>query len=343
MTKANGDKVGHVLYDGYRAVLASTVPATLTTTLAGSGDVPHPDTGLVYLGAGRWYDPALGRPLQPDPIGGPPALPQALNRYAATPWGPPGVAEGAASDGFLLRLALSTRNQIPGTLAGLAIDQITITSVERQIVKRAVPTAWGLVELVHPPTTGFAGLVTRLTQSEVGRSLTGLPLVGNRIAAYYAGRNVRSVQRALLGEAVEGGFAAGEGVAIGHGSMRLLAREVTYVDEIVASQVVKKLGSRLTLGLTTGASGIFSFGFQYLSDYGNPYLTGGQRLRRATISGFVGTSAALTGGIVGFYLGGPVGFGVGLVIGIVGDLWLAPLIFEFRGDIPHRNVAPLSP
>jgi hypothetical protein len=53
MTKANGDEVGQVLYDGYGAVLASTLPATLTTTLAGSGNVPDPDTGLVYLGDGR--------------------------------------------------------------------------------------------------------------------------------------------------------------------------------------------------------------------------------------------------------------------------------------------------
>jgi hypothetical protein len=100
MTKANGDEVGHVLYDGYGAVLTSTLPATLTTTQAGSGDVPDPDTGLVYLGDGRYYDPTLGRPLQPDPTGGPPALPQALNRYSATPWGPPGVAEGAHQAGL---------------------------------------------------------------------------------------------------------------------------------------------------------------------------------------------------------------------------------------------------
>jgi hypothetical protein len=101
MTRANGDEVGHVLYDAYGAVLTSTLPATLTTTLAGSGDVPDPDTGLVYLGDGRFYDPALGRPLQPNPVGGPPALPQALNRYSATPWGAPGVAEGVNANNFL--------------------------------------------------------------------------------------------------------------------------------------------------------------------------------------------------------------------------------------------------
>ena len=41
----------------------------------------------------------LGRPLQPNPAGGPPTVPQALNRYAATPLGQPGVAEGAINGG----------------------------------------------------------------------------------------------------------------------------------------------------------------------------------------------------------------------------------------------------
>ncbi len=33
-------------------------------------DMPDAATGLVHLGGGRWYDPALGRPLQPNPAGG---------------------------------------------------------------------------------------------------------------------------------------------------------------------------------------------------------------------------------------------------------------------------------
>lgn len=41
--------------------------------------------------SGRWYDPALGRPLQPKPVDGPPILPQALNRYAAMAPDQPGV------------------------------------------------------------------------------------------------------------------------------------------------------------------------------------------------------------------------------------------------------------
>ena len=58
-----------MLYDGFGAVLTNTLPLTLTGTLPG-----HPDaaTGLVHQDGGRWYDPALGRPLQPNAAGGPP-------------------------------------------------------------------------------------------------------------------------------------------------------------------------------------------------------------------------------------------------------------------------------
>lgn len=62
--------------------------------------MPDAATGLVHLGGGRWYDPALGRPLQPNSAGGPPTLPQALNRYAATAVGQPGVVKASQGDGF---------------------------------------------------------------------------------------------------------------------------------------------------------------------------------------------------------------------------------------------------
>ena len=88
MVDGNGDAAGRMVYDGFGMVMENTLPAELTGTLP---DVPDAATGLVHLGGGRWYDPALGRPLQPNPAGGPPTAPQALNRYAATPLGQPGV------------------------------------------------------------------------------------------------------------------------------------------------------------------------------------------------------------------------------------------------------------
>ncbi len=88
---------GRILYDSFGMVMENTLSTELTGALL---DVPDAATGLVHLGGGRWYDPALGRPLQPNPAGGPPTLPQALNRYAATPVGQPGVY-AAAKESFL--------------------------------------------------------------------------------------------------------------------------------------------------------------------------------------------------------------------------------------------------
>ncbi|MCB8923674.1 MAG: hypothetical protein H6662_18970 [Ardenticatenaceae bacterium] len=98
LVDGNGDEAGRMVYDGYGMPLTNTLPLTLTGTLP---DLPDAATGVVYLGGGRWYDPALGRPLQPNAAGGPPTLPQALNRYAATPLGQPGVYAAATQESFL--------------------------------------------------------------------------------------------------------------------------------------------------------------------------------------------------------------------------------------------------
>ncbi len=42
------------------------MPIALTGALP---DVPNAATRLVHLGGGRWYNPAVGRPLQPNPAG----------------------------------------------------------------------------------------------------------------------------------------------------------------------------------------------------------------------------------------------------------------------------------
>lgn len=62
----------------------------------------------MHTGGGRFYDPALGRPLQPNAFGGIPTVPQSLNRYGATSMGAPGVAEGVLNGiGALAPIAIS--------------------------------------------------------------------------------------------------------------------------------------------------------------------------------------------------------------------------------------------
>ncbi len=165
----DGMTQGRVLYDGYGAVLTSTLPATLTTTLAGSGDVPDPDTGLVYLGDGRWYDPALGHPLQPNPAGGPPALPQALNRYSPTPWGPPGVSQSVSTLSALAFATSIAKNTASNALAyavgetlgnTYAYDIITVSRMGRLrfLANKALLKRAGVYDLFsRVPNTGGRG------------------------------------------------------------------------------------------------------------------------------------------------------------------------------------------
>lgn len=90
---------------------------TLSASLEG---VPDAGTGLVYLSGGRFYDPAVGRPLQPNPAVAPPSVPQALNRYAATSVGT-GVVQGAQSN-ILYNLGATALQSTIGSGIGKGLE-----------------------------------------------------------------------------------------------------------------------------------------------------------------------------------------------------------------------------
>jgi hypothetical protein len=59
LANAEGTLAGYALYDGYGGVLTASLPVTLTaqgviTDHLQGRQVLTPDTGLVYLGDGRW-------------------------------------------------------------------------------------------------------------------------------------------------------------------------------------------------------------------------------------------------------------------------------------------------
>jgi len=166
-----------MLYDGFGGVLTSTLPLTLTGTLP---DMPDAATGLVHLGGGRWYDPALGRPLQPNPAGGPPTVPQALNRYAATAVGQPGVYQAAANSGSLgADIGNSTASNTVGAILG----------------ERALgPTAIHLTKYLSPlylmnisvsgPSRGTRGLLSRLLNEGPTNYSTARRLANGRLSSF---------------------------------------------------------------------------------------------------------------------------------------------------------------
>ena len=75
-----GQAVGRVQYDPYGEVLTSTLPVTLTDRLF-TGQRLDSSTGLYYYNA-RYYDPHLGRFIQPDTLVPNPLNPQAWNRFS---------------------------------------------------------------------------------------------------------------------------------------------------------------------------------------------------------------------------------------------------------------------
>jgi RHS repeat-associated protein len=79
VSDAAGGAVGRVLYDPYGEILTSTLPVTLTDRLF-TGQRLDSSTGLYYYNA-RYYDPHLGRFIQPDTLVPDPLNPQAWNRF----------------------------------------------------------------------------------------------------------------------------------------------------------------------------------------------------------------------------------------------------------------------
>jgi RHS repeat-associated protein len=75
--------------DGLRQQLVEYTPWGEVSRSEGNADLTHgftgqfldPESGLMYYG-GRYYDPALGRFINPDPFVPEPGNPQALNRYS---------------------------------------------------------------------------------------------------------------------------------------------------------------------------------------------------------------------------------------------------------------------
>ena len=80
VSDAAGQAVGSVQYDPYGEIITSTLPVTLTDRLF-TGQRLDSSTGLYYYNA-RYYDPYLGRFIQPDTLVPHPLNPQAWNRFS---------------------------------------------------------------------------------------------------------------------------------------------------------------------------------------------------------------------------------------------------------------------
>jgi hypothetical protein len=333
---SQGITAGHVLSDPYGRVITNSLSDELQEAFVGTGSLVDTTTNLVHLGGGRFYDPELGRSLQPDPMGGPPSVPQALNRYAATAVGQPGVAEAVSATGCLANKPCTMGADILVDLGALA--------------------------------TGNASRLESLLSIRLARlTMRGrnTPIKTNRaVKAFFNRSDLRNLSRGRTGR-IQSEFVF---LVRGDRILPFGLRDVHNVDNVQA--VTKKLQNSLGWGVSLspsralgdirfkpkfygkifsaaeflegGAAGFFfDAGWSYWQDSGNPYLTSGQKWARAGVVGGVGFVAGI--GVVLAVGTGPAGFFVSLIVGWTIEPWISNRVFEAFPNTfqPNRRLRPL--
>jgi RHS repeat-associated protein len=339
MTNENGEPRGHLLYDAYGGVLSSSLTFVLEEALADQGSLLDPDTGLVHLGGGRWYDPGLGRPLQPDPVGGPPVVPQALNRYAATSVGQPGVGQTASSNAFnwtphaislMKNWAVESTAKISVRTGYRHTAEVTFEIIA---TKSRLTDIFGQIELVS------AGRTVGRTR-QLYKHVINVPVAGSSRGQLYA--EAVSEQAKLLKKLPGRSWAE-------LSSHWPLGNPKTKAINGLLGDLAGFKG--LKTGFAFGLDALIGGGFQYLDDLQNPYLREDQRLVRAGISGTGGATFAVIATLACI---GSEGILCPVVAGSIGGLaWLPfqdtafSLANRFTSRfgysiLPQRNLKPLQ-
>jgi hypothetical protein len=318
--------------DAYGGVLEQDLTPELETALAGQVALADPATGLVHLGNGRWYDPALGRPLQPNPAGGPPTVPQALNRYAATSMGPPGVAEAVATSGIDLtsptawiglvaNVGLGVAGQNVVAQSGRLVLQGSASALEKTLVGKGVPF----------------DVVSEIT-------------IGGPLGSFAIGLNRILVEKLLIFEVATQGEV---GVIKKLGSNRFLFNKfATEIDASGLSVTAYRRGfllgesKALSAILGAGLTGVVDAGYELYGfatgsgRWGNPYWQPWQKNTQAGL--VVGSDIALA---IGLALA-PVDWPIAAIIAFGWAVSAESIFTEFPLTAPayyeHRNLQPLE-
>jgi hypothetical protein len=289
----------------------------------------------------------LGRPLQPNPAGGPPTVPQALNRYAATPLGQPGVAEGTTSLpalGYALSIAKNAAAGALGYAVGEALG----------------PDAYEIITVLR---------IGRLQLSATNRLLQGSGVLDLFTKVKGTGGRGKSAEyiSGLVRETGEDVFKVAEGPNTGRiinlwemraqQSNRWLVKygpegpfEVTgyssTVERVFLSTFWRDFG--WNAGIAIAVETPFFVG-NVLND---PYLTSQQKIYQGVITlGGIGTVAGVGAG-VGAAFGAAYGNLPGAVAGFLAGLGyeyalvpliIRPLIYQLRGVDPYDRTRRLAP
>jgi hypothetical protein len=299
----------------------------------------------VHLGGGRWYDPALGRPLQPNPAGAPPTVPQALNRYAATPLGQPGVAQAASGNTTPFAHFLSMSAWLgAGGNASLEV------AGRHVVVDRVLSslTVQGRRPALREALSGIS-YDTNLVSISGGR--WGAFAVNNSSRIPIIGSRVQNKLLDWLG--TYDATTRGEDVIkeLGNGRYFFQKQNVT-ID--VAKFEVTQHQRPILLGEARLARTLSSMGLTFALDtgmeligaatgtgrWGNPYWTTRQKTEQAFY--VVGSDAALAGTLAFYAVTWEIAIPTAFLWAVFADdffAWLPPTSSSYIG---HRNLHPIA-
>jgi RHS repeat-associated protein len=314
--------------------LDPTEPITQTDTLY-QGDTLERDLGIYFTADGRYYDPWLGKYLQPDPIGGPPLIPQAADRYQYAGNSPTGVSyAGGGTPGWAFVGGVAIELGQEG--ASRAIKRLLPSFATQWKVMK--PTGYALVSL-----QARKQMIQRLAPSFLddlsvtSRELPELAFGSGRFRRFLAGFFTdRYDTLSLSGRMLVSDLPSLSLAEAAHLNLHV-ERELT--EEVFESSIGTFANKWIIKGLVGEVAVPFGLdaGFQLLQDWGNPYLTPGQKWERAAWAGGFGV---LAGG-VGLLIGGPLGTGVGIALEVL--LWpkIEPVVHRERGLNEQMHLQPL--
>jgi hypothetical protein len=307
-------------------ILTNSLP--LANTLP---ELPDSRTGLVHWGNGRYYDPAIGRPLQPNTAVFPPTMPQALNRYTAGVAGQPGVVQAAVHTATLYDITLANTFKKALSESGFRASQPGLRAYHRasaytvigdpivESITRAIPRSQLADELIiGAAAVGLLGWDLAPASWRGPISRVGDKLFGRALA----------LNRTFVTE------------------QQIIGYQFSYAHRLPAGRIAGGLiGSKLGLhALNFGVGFAVDVGYQALLDYNNPYLTTTQRVWRLGVAGTGSTASFFAGAAVAWWLGPPgwVVIGVGVGVAVIWDRWATPPIYHYLGLNPERNLASLQ-
>jgi RHS repeat-associated protein len=272
------------------------------------GDHLERELNIYFTADGRYYDPWLGKYLQPDGIGGPPLIPQAADRYQYAGNSPTGVGyAGDGRSGFWAGLGRTTGLSTLSTSAGMLTSayaqsyRYLCLTANRALLGRANYT--GLFNQIYSPGRGRSALVFS--------SEAVVPMPGRR--AYRTVWSGRVIDLDVIEANVSQVHPVQWGVGYPAGG------PLQSLDDTALKQWLRSGWGEF---LSNWAIELVFAAPELIEPWQDPYFTTEQQLTQnaVTVGGTLvsaGAGTLVTGWLVAAGAGGPVIFVAGVATGVI--------------------------